>query len=264
MKNVIVIPARYGSVRFPGKPLAKVSGKSVIEWVISSAIDSKFADSIIVATEDEKIFDFINERIKTFKQKEVSVMITSDKQNSGTDRVAEVVKKIPEIENIVNLQGDEPLMPSEYIDKVFNLIFEESKKNIDCRNELMASLVTKNIDNEDISNPNIVKAVMDRNNYALYFSRSSIPYNRDQNLESNEINYFRHIGIYGYTRDSILRFSLLPTSILENVEKLEQLRALENGIRIKLDLVPKAFPAVDTPKDIKIVEEIINSRNKVY
>ncbi len=260
MKNVVVIPARYGSTRFPGKPLAKIAGKSMIEWVILSAVNSKLTDSVIVATEDKKIFDFINEQKDSFKQKDVSVMMTSDKHNSGTDRVSEVVKRIPEIKNVVNLQGDEPLMPSEYVDKVFNLLIEESKIN---DKKLITSLVTGNITKEEINDPNIVKVVMDKNNYALYFSRSTIPYNRDKSLKCSEINYFRHIGIYGYTRDSILEFSLLPVSHLENVEKLEQLRALENGMSIKLGIVSKAFPAVDNPEDIKIVEEIINLRNKV-
>src|SRR3989338_4248227 len=231
MKNIVVIPARYGSTRFPGKPLANIAGKAMIEWVVLSALNSGLSDGVVVATEDEKVFNFVRDRFAENKQKKVSVLMTSDKHNSGTDRVQEVVQKIPEAENIINLQGDEPLMPSEYIDKVFNLLFDECKKDSGTRKKLITSLVTRNSD--DANNPNIVKAVMDSNGYALYFSRSPIPYYRD-NKPDTEAVYYRHIGIYGYTRDAILAFSLLPSSQLENAEKLEQLRALENGIKIKL------------------------------
>lgn len=259
VKNIVVIPARYESTRFPGKPLANIAGKAMIEWVVLSAVNSKFADAVVVATEDERVFRFVTEKFTETKQKKVSVLMTSDKHNSGTDRVQEVVQKIPEAENIINLQGDEPLMPGEYIDKVFNLLFDECKKDPGTRKKLITSLVTR--DNDDVNNPNIVKAVMDSNGYALYFSRSLIPYYRD-NASGAEVVYYRHIGIYGYTRDAILAFSLLPPSQLENAEKLEQLRALENGIKIKLGIVSKAYPSVDRIEDIKAVEGIIHSRIK--
>ncbi len=259
MKNVVVIPARYGSTRFPGKPLANIAGKAMIEWVVLSALNSGLSDGVVVATEDERVFNFVRERFAENKQKKVSVLMTSDKHNSGTDRVQEVVQKIPEAENIINLQGDEPLMPGEYIDKVFNLLFDECKKDPGIRKKLITSLVTRNSDDEDANNPNIVKAVMDSNGYALYFSRSPIPHYREPGAEAV---YYRHIGIYGYTRDAILAFSLLPPSQLENAEKLEQLRALENGIKIKLGIVSKAYPSVDRNEDIKAVEEIIHSRIK--
>ena len=239
MTTAIIIPARYESTRFPGKPLAKISGKPMIEWVVNAAKGSKLANKIIVATEDQRIFNFVKENLN------VETCLTSKDHKCGTDRICEVVKKYSDIKHTVNLQGDEPLMPSDYIDKVISLLTAGAE---------MASLITPITDKTDLTNPNIVKAVMDKDNFALYFSRSQIPFNRD---DRKDIKYFRHIGIYGYTRESILKFSLLASSPLEIAEQLEQLRALENGIRIKLSVVPKAYPAVDKPEDVKIVEKIL-------
>ena len=237
MTTAIIIPARYESTRFPGKPLAKIAGKSMIEWVVDVAKGSRLANKIIVATEDKRIFDFVRENLK------VEACLTSKDHKCGTDRIVEVVKKYPEIKKVVNLQGDEPLMPSGYIDKV-----------IECLASSMASLITPITNPDDLTNPNIVKVVMDKDNFAIYFSRALIPYDRDN---KKDIQYYKHLGIYAYTRDAILQFSLLPQSSLEVAEQLEQLRALENGIRIKLSIVPKSYPAVDRPEDIKVVESIM-------
>ena len=239
MTTAIIIPARYESTRFPGKPLAKISGKPMIEWVINAAKGSKLADEIIVATEDERIFNLV-------KTLNVECCITSKDHKCGTDRICEVVKKYSEIKYVVNLQGDEPLMPSEYLDTVLEPLISNQAQ--------MTSLIAPLNNTEDLTNPNIVKAVMDKDNFALYFSRSRIPFNRDNR---KDIKYFRHIGIYGYTRETILKFSLLPPSSLAMAEQLEQLRCLENGIKIKLAVVPKAYPAVDRPEDVKIVEKIL-------
>ena len=239
MTTAIIIPARHESTRFPGKPLAEISGKPMIEWVVNAAKGSKLADKIIVATEDERIFNFV-------RTLNVECYITSKEHKCGTDRICEVVKKYSEIKHVVNLQGDEPLMPSEYIDKVLEPLISSQAQ--------MTSLIAPLTNTEDLTNPNIVKAVMDKDNFALYFSRSQIPFNRDNR---KDIKYFRHIGIYGYTRETILKFSLLPPSSLEIAEQLEQLRCLENGIKIKLAVVPKAYPAVDRPEDVKIVEQIL-------
>ena len=246
MTTVIIIPARYESTRFPGKPLALINGKPMIEWVVNAGKKSKLANKIIVATEDKKIFDFVKENLK------VEACITSKDHKCGTDRLTEVVKKYPEIQYVVNLQGDEPLMPPEYIDKVLEPLLALSP----CH---MVSLITQVINLEDLNNPNIVKAIMDKNGFALYFSRSQIPYNRDNR---KDIQYYKHIGIYAYTRETILQFNLLSQSPLELAEQLEQLRALENGIKIKLKVVPKSYPAVDRPEDIKLVEEILALRTK--
>ena len=238
MTTTIIIPARYESTRFPGKPLAEISSKPMIEWVVNAAKGSKLADKIIVATEDERIFNFV-------KTLNVECYITSKDHKCGTDRICEVVKKYSEIKLVVNLQGDEPLMPSEYIDKVLEPLISNQAQ--------MTSLIAPLTNTEDLTNPNIVKAVMDKDNFALYFSRSQIPFNRDNR---KDIKYFRHIGIYGYTRETILKFSLLSPSPLEITEQLEQLRCLENRIKIKLAVVSKAYPAVDRPEDVDVVERV--------
>ena len=243
MTTAIIIPARYESTRFPGKPLAKIAGKPMIEWVVNAAKKSKLTNKIIVATEDKRIFDFVKDKLNT------EVCMTSKDHKSGTDRICEVVKKYPEIKYVVNLQGDEPLMPSEYIDKVLEPLLTSPQ----CH---MASLSTQITNLEELNNPNIVKAVMDKNGFAIYFSRSLIPHNRDN---KKDIQYYKHLGIYAYTREAILRFSTLPPSHLEMMEQLEQLRALEDGIKIKLSVVPKSFPAVDRPEDIKVVESLLTT-----
>ncbi|MBI3589802.1 MAG: 3-deoxy-manno-octulosonate cytidylyltransferase [Candidatus Melainabacteria bacterium] len=240
MTTAIIIPARYESIRFPGKPLALISGKPMIEWVLSAAKKSKLANKIIVATEDKRIFDFVKEKLNA------EACLTSKDHKCGTDRITEVVKKHPDVKYIVNLQGDEPLMPPEYIDKVLEPLLESSSIQ-------MSSLVAPITNPEELNNPNIVKAVVDKDGFALYFSRSQIPYNRDNR---KNIQYYKHIGIYAYTRETILQFSLLPQSSLEIAEQLEQLRALENGIKIKLAVVPKSYPAVDRPEDVKVVESL--------
>lgn len=242
MSIAVIIPARYESTRFPGKPLAKIAGKAMIEWVIESVLKSKLANKIIVATEDERILNHVN----SLKHLKVEVCMTSKEHKCGTDRVCEVVKKYSDIKYAVNLQGDEPLIPSDYIDKVIEPLLSDSTE--------MSTLVAPITNNTDLTNPNIVKVVMDINWFAMYFSRSPVPYNRD-NIKG--VEYFKHLGIYGYSRETILRFSSLPQSKLEMAEQLEQLRALENGIKIKLKLVPKNFPAVDRPEDVVVVENLI-------
>ena len=240
MTTAVIIPARYESTRFPGKPLAKINGKPMLEWVVSIAKGAKKADKVIVATDDKRIYDFVKEKL------DVEIIMTLNEHKCGTDRIAEVVRHNSDIKYIVNLQGDEPLMPSEYIDKVLELLLN-SKAD-------MASLIVPISNTDEITNPNIVKVVVDKDGCALYFSRSPIPYNREQ---KGNIQYFKHIGIYAYTREAILQFSLLPQSMLETTEQLEQLRALENGIKIKLAVVPKSYPAVDRAEDVKVVESFL-------
>ena len=240
MTTAVIIPARFESTRFPGKPLAKIAGKPMLEWIVSIAKGAKKADKVIVATDDKRIFDYAKEKLN------VEVIMTLKEHKCGTDRIAEVVRHQSDIKYVVNLQGDEPLMPPEYIDKVIESLLSGAQ---------MSSLITPISDENELSNPNIVRAVMDKNNYALYFSRSTIPHNRDN---KKDIQCFKHIGVYGYTREAILQFALLPQSPLELAEQLEQLRALENGIKIKLDIVPKSYPAVDRPEDVKIIESVLS------
>ena len=245
MTTAVIIPARYESTRFPGKPLALINGKPMIEWVVNAAKGAKLPNKIIVATEDKRIFDFVKNSLG------VEAVMTSKDHKCGTDRICEVVKNHPDIKYIVNLQGDEPLIPSSYIDKVLQPLLNKSTS--------MASLVTPLTDSKDLINPNIVKVVFDKDRYALYFSRSQIPHKRENERENiKDIPYYRHLGIYSYTREMVLQFNILPQSPLEIAEQLEQLRMLENGIKIKLEVVPKAYPAVDTPEDIKLVESILS------
>lgn len=240
MSIAVIIPARYGSTRLPGKPLADICGKPMVEWVLRAASGSKLATKIILATDDERIIKVVN----ALNIPNVTCAMTSKNHESGTDRIFEVVKKDPSIKYVVNLQGDEPAIPSSYIDKVIEPLLNGYE---------MSTLITPLTDLQDLQNPNIVKVVIDKNGYAIYFSRANIPFDREGNIK--EIYAYRHMGIYGYTRESILKFTSLPQSALEKIEKLEQLRALENGMKIKVEIVEKATSAVDTAEDIKIVEK---------
>lgn len=249
MTIAVIIPARYDSTRFPGKPLVTIAGKPMIEWIVNASTGSKLANKVIVATDDKRIFDFVHGAGLDLPSKRVEAIMTLKEHKCGTDRICEVVRQKDEIKYVVNLQGDEPLMPGEYIDKVLEPLLDPNSAQ-------MSSLVSPITNPEDLNNPNIVKAVMDKDGYAIYFSRSPIPYDRSSSDIKTNL-YFRHIGIYAYTRETIIQFSLLPQSPLELTEQLEQLRALENGIKIKLGVVPKAYPAIDKPEDIKTIENIL-------
>lgn len=237
MTVAIIIPARYESSRFPGKPLALILGKPMIEWVIDTVSKSKLANKIIVATDDKRIHD-------TARLKNIEVCLTSKDHKSGTDRICEVVKKNPEIKYIVNLQGDEPLMPPEYIDKVIEKLLTSQNSTLS-----IVSLASPITTKEELNNPSVVKVSIDKNGFAISFFR--LPNN------SNLRTYYRHIGIYGYARETLLKFNSLPQSALEIKEQLEQIRALENNIKIKLEIVPKAYPAVDVKEDIEAVESML-------
>lgn len=240
MTIAIVIPARYESSRFPGKPLALISGKPMIEWVVQRAKESRLANRIIIACDDDRILGFVK------KSLDVEVEMTSTNHTCGTDRIIEVLKRNLDIEYVVNFQGDEPLLPGAYADILIKSILEN-------RNAI-STLVTPIIDKKDLDNPNIAKVVLDKNGHAIYFSRSCIPFNRDNKAS---FTYYKHIGIYGYSREILLKFGELPVSELETMEQLEQLRAIYNGIKIKANIVEKAFQPVDIPSDIKIVESFL-------
>ena len=240
-KTAIIIPARYGSSRLEGKPLLKVAGKSVIQWVYEKAQKSKFADMIIVATDDERIY----KEVKSFGGE---VEMTSINHKCGSDRIMEVVSRHPEISYICNLQGDEPLIEPDSIDSVIKNVKEDEKADI-------STLIRVLVSEDEINNPNLVKCVIDKNNYALYFSRSKIPYER--NL--NEATFYGHLGIYGYKRKALEAMTTLSQTPLEKTESLEQLRALENGMKIKTSVVDFVPVGIDTREDLekfrKIVEE---------
>lgn len=238
-KTAIIIPARYGSSRLEGKPLIEVNGKPVIQWVYEKAKQAKLADIIIVATDDERIFN----AVKAFGGE---VEMTSADHKCGSDRIREVVERHPEISYIVNLQGDEPLIKPESIDAVAKNVQEDEKADI-------STLIRVLKDKEEIENPNLVKCVIDNNGFALYFSRSKIPYERNTGVAT----FYGHLGIYGYKREALLKMTTLPQTPLEKTESLEQLRALENGMKIKTSIVDFVPVGIDTREDLEKFKQII-------
>jgi 3-deoxy-manno-octulosonate cytidylyltransferase (CMP-KDO synthetase) len=250
-----VIPVRYGSTRFEGKPLADILGKPMIQYVYEGVCQSKLIDEVIVATDDQRIM----EAVKSFGGKAV---MTSPTHFTGTDRVAEVAKKLKS-EIIVNVQGDEPLIKGEFIDKAIRPLLTDDTLQL-------STLMTRIEEVRDWLNPHIVKVVADQKNFALYFSRSPIPFPRDLQigrLESNPFGtnrplpkrVFKHIGVYVFRRKFLLQFSKMKPTPLEKLEKLEQLRALENGHPIKVTPVDYEPLCVDTPEDIQKVEAFLLS-----
>lgn len=238
IKVLGVIPARFQSTRFPGKPLAKIFGKSMIWYVYKNCKKAKLIDKVIVATDNKQIY---NEVLKFGGE----VIYTSAKHKSGTDRVAEVGRKFkPKI--IVNIQGDEPLINPKLIDAVVYPILNEK--------EIYFSSAVNKTNYDDLVNPNLVKVVKDKNNFALYFSRSIIPFVRDKEiLNKVKDNFFTHIGIYAYTNDFLQIFTKLKETFLERLECLEQLRAIENGYKLYLVETKYKSLAVDTPEDLQKV-----------
>ena len=249
MKISAVIPARYGSTRFEGKPLADILGKPMIQYVYEGVQQSKWVEEVIVATDDQRIM----EAVKSFGGKAEMTLST---HSTGTDRVAEVARKLKS-EVIVNVQGDEPLIKGNILDRAISpLLADETLQ--------MSTLMTRIEEVRDWLNPHIVKVVVDQKNFALYFSRSPIPFPRDLQigrLESHPFGtnrplpkrVFKHIGVYVFRRKFLLKFSKLKPTPLEKLEKLEQLRALENGFRIKVIPVDYEPVCVDTPEDLQKV-----------
>jgi 3-deoxy-manno-octulosonate cytidylyltransferase (CMP-KDO synthetase) len=253
-----VIPARYGSTRFEGKPLADILGKPMVQYVYEGVCQSKLIDEVIVATDDQRIL----EAVKAFGGKAI---MTSPTHSTGTDRVAEVARKL-KTEIIVNVQGDEPLIKGIFIDKAIRPLLTDD-------NLQMSTLMTRVEEVRDWLNPHIVKVVVDQKNFALYFSRSPIPFPRELQigrLESNPFGtnrplpkrVFKHIGVYVLRRPFLLHFTRMKPTPLEKLEKLEQLRALENGYRIKVTPVNYEPLSVDTPEDLQKVVIYVSQLNK--
>jgi 3-deoxy-manno-octulosonate cytidylyltransferase (CMP-KDO synthetase) len=240
-QNVIgVIPARYGSSRFPGKVLAKIAGKPMIQWVYQQASQSQILDQLIIAVDDPRVLKCVEE----FGGKAV---MTGADHPSGTDRIAEAVEKI-QTDIVVNIQGDQPLIDPGMIDEAVQPLLED-------RTVLISTIKTK-ISEEEFSDPAVVKVVVDENDFALYFSRSLIPYPRDKVA----VNVYEHVGLYVYRKDFLLMISKMPQSYLEKIEMLEQLRVLERGYKIKVVETKSKHAAgvsVDTPEDIARVEKFL-------
>jgi 3-deoxy-manno-octulosonate cytidylyltransferase (CMP-KDO synthetase) len=258
---VAIIPARYNSTRFPGKPLAILKGKILIQHVYEQASAASLVDTVVVATDDERIFDAVT----SFGGRAV---MTSHSHESGTDRIAEAAGKM-ECELVINIQGDEPFIKPEMIDDVVNLLYNDDRASI-------GTLAKRVTDINEILSPNVVKVVMDDNDFALYFSRSPIPYYRDEfselrvtgfELQSAEtrngnrkpathnMEFYKHIGIYGFRKDSLINFSSMKPGRLERIEKLEQLRALSAGMRIKVKETEFDTFGIDTIEDLRKAEE---------
>lgn len=234
-----VIPARYQSSRLSFKLLRPLLGKPLIQWTWEAASGAALLDELIIACDDIKI----KEAAEKFGAKAV---MTSVQHQSGTDRIAEAVRDV-DAKIIINIQADEPLVHHSVIDG----LAQEMKSNPD----IAMATARKKIENvEDISNPNIVKLVCDKNDFALYFSRSPIPYYRDT---TSEKQYYKHLGIYAYTKDFLYTFKNLPFSYLENAEKLEQLRAVESGYKIKVIETKFDSVGVDTEEDFQKVEAVL-------
>ena len=242
MSVAIIIPARYASTRLPGKPLIKINNKSVIQWVYDSACKSNLAQDIIVATDDERIVQEVN----SFGGR---VEMTDSSHQSGSDRIAEIVRRNPEIDIVVNVQGDEPLITAESIDGAINALVSDSEADV-------STLIRELKDRSEILNPNIVKAVIANNGKALYFSRATIPYER----ELGRSPFYGHIGLYAYRRESLLKMTQIPQSELERAECLEQLRALQNGMTIKTVLVDYKPIGIDTPKDVEEFKRYVEAK----
>ncbi|MBN1948576.1 MAG: 3-deoxy-manno-octulosonate cytidylyltransferase [Candidatus Cloacimonetes bacterium] len=236
-KFIAVIPARLGSTRFPGKPLALLNDKPLIQHVYEKTFQSGLFTRVIVATDHQAILEVVT----AFGGE---AMLTSSHHPSGTDRIAEVCRKL-EFDIVVNVQGDEPFITREPLAGLLS-VFDDP--------EIQAASLMNVLD-EERDNPHIVKVVVDKNNFALYFSRSSIPYYREKS-ESNI--YYKHIGVYAFRRQTLLKFVQLTPSFLEQAEKLEQLRLLENGIPIKMVLCDYTGWGIDIPEDLLEAERYLH------
>ena len=237
-KIAAIIPARYAATRFPAKLMQLLGNKPVIVHTYEAAKNSGLFDDVIVVTDNEIIFNEITDRGG-------KAMMSLKEHESGTDRIAEAVKDL-DVDVIVNVQGDEPFIQKEPLQKLVHL-FNNNEVQV-------ASLMRRFENNADAQNPNMVKVVTNKNNKALYFSRSPIPYQRDANFTAT---YFLHIGVYAFTKAALLAFTTWPQSILEQTEKLEQLRFLENGVDIYMAETTYKNIAIDTKEDLKVAEGML-------
>jgi len=237
MKVIGVIPARYGSTRFPGKPLALIAGKPLLQWVIEAAKKSKLIDQLIVATDDERI-------MKLASDCDVDAVMTDSNLPSGTDRIWAAVQK-EQFDIALNIQGDEPLLTGEVLDTLIQSMIDNPKSE-------MATLGHDFKSVKDMENPNVVKIVLNQNREAIYFSRFPIPYSREKDFIPTA--NLQHVGLYGYRKGFLEKFCKTPAQALELSESLEQLRALYLGAKIQVNRVDYETRGVDTPEDVLIVE----------
>ncbi|MBU2227676.1 MAG: 3-deoxy-manno-octulosonate cytidylyltransferase [Proteobacteria bacterium] len=242
---VCIIPSRYESTRFPGKPLADLCGKPMLQHVYERVLRAKAVSFAAVATDDERIF----RAVEAFGGRAV---MTSPRHRSGTDRIAEAVDSLNLKDDaiVVNIQGDQPLFEPAQVDEVVGPLFEDASIP-------MSTLIYRIVREEEIAHPNAVKVVFDAKGFALYFSRATIPFVRDPGTRAD---YYKHHGIYAYRRDFLRTFTALPEGVLERLEALEQLRALEHGYRIRVVVTPHDSVEVDTPAELDRVRRLINGK----
>jgi 3-deoxy-manno-octulosonate cytidylyltransferase (CMP-KDO synthetase) len=238
MKITAIIPARYSSSRLPGKPLKYICGKTMVQRVYEQVKKVSLIDEVIVATDDQRIFDEV-------KKNNGNVTITSKEHKTGTDRLAEVAAKI-DSDIIVNVQGDEPLINPSVIKLAIEPLLADTTLK-------MSTLKHLTNNKKEINNPNIVKVITDKDDNAVYFSRSKIPYDRS----SKQFEYFKHIGLYVYRKDFLLKYANMKSTPLEQQESLEQLRVIENGYKIKVIETEYDSIGVDTEKDLNKVRKIL-------
>ena len=237
-----VIPARWGSTRFPGKSLAEIAGKPMIQWVVERVRQAECLSGVVVATDDERIANCV----KKLGFEDVQVKMTHSDHPSGTDRIAEAVEEL-EAEAVVNIQGDEPLIDPKLIDELAQAILS--------REWDMVTAATLIREETEVLDPSVVKVVFGKAGQALYFSRAPIPYVRD--ATEPKITHWRHIGIYAYRKDYLMELVKHPPCLLEETEKLEQLRALDMGCRMKVLKTEDFGIGVDVPSDVKKAEELM-------
>lgn len=242
-----IIPARFASQRLPGKLALEIGGKSILQHTYENASKSKLVDEIIIAVDDQRIAELC----ESFGAK---YFMTPTNINSGSDRVAYVIKNFFNAEIIVNIQGDEPFINYKTIDLSIEPLLFDSKVEV-------STIMTPILDYKELENPSVVKVVFDYENYALYFSRSIIPHLRDLKTHKQVINsglYFKHIGLYAYRKNALLKFTSFEQTDLEKAEKLEQLRMLEMGMRIKMVQTEYSSISIDTFEDLKLARKFYN------
>lgn len=247
-KIIGIIPARWQSSRFPGKPLANILGKSLIERTYENVKQCRSLDGVVIATDDTRIFDHA-------KSIGAEVFMTSSTCPTGTDRVWEVADRyFPEAEVIVNIQGDEPCLDPKIVDQLISRLQEDQEAQL-------TTPVTKITEMSIIHSTSVVKCVFDKEGRVLYFSRSPIPFIQKQ---ENASSYYRHLGVYCFKREALQKFSLLHNAPLQECEDIEALKLLENGLRIHVSIVNEQGIGVDKPEDIKMIEKILCQKENIY
>ena len=239
-KVIAVIPARYNSTRFPGKMMEMLGNRTIITTTYQNVLETGLFDEVFVATDSELIFDEIS--------KNGGKAVMTGEHETGSDRIAEAVQNI-DCDIVINVQGDEPFLKKDPLKQLIDVFYKDDKKEIS-----LASLKIQLKESDEIRNPNNVKVITDNNGFALYFSRSVIPFQREL---SYDVTYYKHIGVYAFRKEALLKFSSLEMTPLEISEKLEQLRYLENGMKIKMVETDFVGIGIDTPEDLEKAKKLI-------